>query len=65
MPSPTILLLIATAVFLIALGVWDCRRTFRRIDADHRRRVEPIDFAGEIHAYRVARDAEEAKGLFR
>jgi hypothetical protein len=56
----TALLLVVTAIFLVALGIWDCRRTFRRVDEAHPR-VDPVDFAGEIHAYRVARDVEDAR----
>jgi hypothetical protein len=62
----TAVLLIATAVLLIALAIWDIRRTFRRIDEAYPRMVEPpvdpVDLGAEIYAYRVARDFEDAKG---
>lgn len=44
----TAALLIATALLLIAVAIWDCRRTFKRVDEARPRHVEPIDFAGEI-----------------
>jgi hypothetical protein len=56
----TTALLVATAILLFYLAVRDIRRTFSRIDEAHPRPVDPVDFAEEINAYRVARDIEDA-----
>jgi hypothetical protein len=52
---------IATVLFLTWLIRWDLRRTYAEIDHLRcRRPVDPVDFGGEIRAYRTAKDQREA-----
>jgi hypothetical protein len=55
-------LLLAVVGYLWHL--WDERKRCRwqAVCDAHRSVVPPTDFAGEIHAYRVARDIEDARG---
>lgn len=45
---------------LVGTGIWDFRRTFRPVEPP-RIPVEPVDFDGEIRAYKIARDRADEK----
>lgn len=45
---------------VVGIGIWDFRRTFRPTEPP-RAPVEPVDFDGEIRAYKVARDRAEER----
>lgn len=56
----------ATFALLCVLAVWDCRRTFSLTEQQYgeyldRDYADPVDFEGEIHAYKIARDLDEER----
>jgi hypothetical protein len=55
----TAVAVVATFAFICGVGIWDCRRTFKRVDDVRPRPVEPMDFSNEIRVTRGDRRGPE------